>query len=240
MIYIYYAYINEKNHNELIEKYLLRFPREYQQKILSYHRWQDAQLSLMGRLLLMCGMKGLNKGLENFELEYTEYNKPIFSNLDLKFNISHSGNLVLCAISEVFDIGVDVELMNDLKIENFRDQMTVYEWRKVIQVSSRKTAFYEYWTQKEAVVKAHGKGLSIPLKSFEILNDTVTLDNDNFYTKKIELDAQYKIALAYKKSIHDTELNLIPTEDIKLIALPFLTMVKKLNDFFFKEINNKS
>jgi 4'-phosphopantetheinyl transferase len=232
MVYIYYAYIDEANHNELIREHLPRFSKEYQEKVLRFHRWQDAQLSLIGRLLLMCGMKDLDKKVAYFQLEYTDYSKPFFSNLDLKFNISHSGNLVICALSETFDIGIDVELMKDIKIENFSNQMTVYEWGKVMQASCQKTTFYEYWTQKEAVVKAHGKGLSIPLKSFEIQNDTVILDNDNFYTKKIELDAQYKIALAYKKSTHNTELNLIPTKDKKLIALPFSMMIKKLSDFY--------
>ena len=85
MVYIYYTYIHEANHNELIRKQLPRFSNEYQEKVLRFRRWQDAQLSLMGRLLLMCGMKDLDKKIENFQLEYTDHNKPVFSNLDLKF-----------------------------------------------------------------------------------------------------------------------------------------------------------
>ena len=164
----------------------------------------------------MCGMKDLNKELENFQLEYTRYNKPFFSNLDLKFNISHSGNLVLCAISEIFDIGIDVELMNDIDIENFRNQMTLYEWKKISQGKCRKIAFYEYWTEKEAVLKAIGKGLSVPLKSFEVKNNLVKIDNYTFFIQKVEINKEYKISLAYK-----IKRDLIITPNIKLIRNEF-------------------
>jgi 4'-phosphopantetheinyl transferase len=232
MVYIYYAYIDEANHNELIREHLPRFSKEYQEKVLRFHRWQDAQLSLIGRLLLMCGMKDLDKKVAYFQLEYTDYSKPFFSNLDLKFNISHSGNLVMCALSETFDIGVDVELMKDIKIENFSSQMTVYEWEKVTQASCQKMAFYEYWTEKEAVLKAHGKGLSIPLKSFEILGNSTKIQNTTFFIEKIELDTQYKIALAYKKNVVERNLKF---SQIKLIELPFLHISRELISFHLQK-----
>ncbi|WP_075341753.1 4'-phosphopantetheinyl transferase family protein [Tenacibaculum agarivorans] len=219
MVYIYYAYIDEKNHRNLIQNSLTKFSKKYQQKILKYRRWQDAQLSLLGRLLLLNGMKDLNSELEVFELEYTEYNKPFFSNLDLKFNISHSGNIVLCAISKSYDLGVDIELIKDVEIEIFKDQMTIYEWKKIEKNNYPEIAFYEYWTQKEAIIKAHGKGLSIPLKSFEVKDNKTQIDNDVFYVSNITIEEGYTCNIASQNAIHkkDIIINKVDTRNLVTI-----------------------
>ena len=196
MIHIYYSYINEGIHNVLLETHLKKFPIDYQNKILRFRRWEDAQLSLLGRLLLIYGMKSLNKELSGYQLEYTDYCKPFFINLDSKFNISHSGNMVVCAISEEFDVGIDVELINDIGIESFKNQMTLYEWEKINNEEDKICAFYEYWTKKEAVVKAHGKGLSIPLKSFEIIEEKTFIKDSFFSVREILLHKDYKCSLA--------------------------------------------
>ncbi|MBC8756856.1 4'-phosphopantetheinyl transferase superfamily protein [Kordia sp. YSTF-M3] len=196
MIHIYYAYIHEKSHKELIEKHLFRFPEIYQQKIHRYRRWQDAQLSLLGRLLLVHGMNKLNKNFDDYQLEYTDYNKPFFVDSNLKFNISHSGNIVVCAITEGFEVGIDLELINEIKIESFKSQMTAYEWKRVNESENKTNAFYEYWTKKEAVVKAHGEGLSIPLKKIEIINGKTVVKDSSFITKEVFLDKKYKSYLA--------------------------------------------
>ena len=63
-------------------------------------------------------------------------------------------------------------------------------------------AFYNYWTQKEAVVKAHGKGLSIPLQSFEIKDNTTIIDTKTFYASKINLEEKYMCYVAYGQEIN--------------------------------------
>jgi len=224
MVYIYYAYIDEKNHRNLIQNSLTKFSKKYQQKILKYRRWQDAQLSLLGRLLLINGMKDLNSQLEVFELEYTEYNKPFFSNLDLKFNISHSGNIVLCAISESYDLGVDIELIKDIEIEDFKSQMTAYEWNGIEQDNYPEIAFYEYWTQKEAIIKAHGKGLSIPLKSFEVKDNKTQIDNDVFYVSKINIEEGYTCNIASQNEIHKKDISIKKLGVNELFTIMDVTM----------------
>lgn len=82
---------------------------------------------------------------------------------DLRFNISHSGDLALIAVSLHCDIGVDVELMNELPemteiaVRFFSDAA-----KKQFLSSSaenRLETFYKSWTEKESVSKCTGQGI---------------------------------------------------------------------------------
>ncbi len=203
MIYIFYSYISEKNHGLLLQKFLSNFPLDFQQKILSYRRWQDAQLSLLGRLLLNQGiLKNSQLKTVNSKILFNDYNKPYFEDKEINFNISHSGEIVICAISEPYTIGVDIEVMNTININDFKSQMTTNEWNLIVNATNQKVAFYNYWTQKEAVVKAHGKGLSIPLQSFEIKDNATSVDAKMFYTSKVDLEEDYMCYIAYEQEIN--------------------------------------
>lgn len=209
-------------HSMLLEKYLKKFPPDYQNKVLSFRKWEDAQLSLLGRLLLVYGMNDLDKKFDDYQLEYTDYHKPFFINSDLKFNISHSGNLVVCAISKELEVGIDVEFINDINIEIFQNQMTVGELEKINNVEDSNNAFYEYWTKKEAVVKALGKGLSIPLKSFEIVEEKTSVEDSFFVVREMLLNENYKCNLAIMTRTPIIEnANLIKSKDVLIKQVDF-------------------
>jgi 4'-phosphopantetheinyl transferase len=96
----------------------------------------------------------------------------------LHFNVSHTKGLTACAISELAQIGVDVE-----NVTQERDFLAMARGFFAPDESDRLAAtpatnlsrsFYAYWTLKEAYVKAKGIGLSIPLSSVSFdLSDTL-------------------------------------------------------------------
>jgi 4'-phosphopantetheinyl transferase len=200
LIHIYYSNIAEENHKDLLQNELVKFPIDFQNKIKRYRRWQDAQLSLLGRILLLKGINEIyNHDYQNKEIHYTKYNKPYFKDDFIQFNISHSGSIVVCAISEKSEIGIDIEMISDIEINDFKSQLTENEMNKILLSNNKSDAFFEYWTQKEAVIKAHGHGLTIPLKSFEILESTTIINNEKFYLKEIKIENQYKCFLSSKE-----------------------------------------
>ena len=209
MIYILYSYISEDNHEKLVEEFLPEFSIDFQNRIKRYRKWQDAQLSLLGRVLLFGGVKQLGMNYEQSDIKYTQYKKPYFEDKTMQLNISHSGGIVVCALTDACDIGIDVELLNDIKIEDFKAQMTENEWSKVIGSSNKITSFYNYWTQKEAVIKADGKGLSIPLKSFEISQNKTIINGKSFFLKEIRLDAKYKCYISTETPITKESIKII-------------------------------
>lgn len=205
MIYILYTLIKEDNHENLMNNFLPKFSTEFQDKIIRYRRWQDAQLSLLGRGLLVKGMEKINCSFTESDLKYNTFNKPYFDSINVSFNISHSGEVVLCVLS-IEDVGIDIEEIKPIKILDFKSQMTGNEWVLVNESENSKRSFYNYWTQKEAVIKAHGKGLSIPLKSFEVQNMKTTIGSENFFLKKITIKEDYSCHLALKKSLNAIEI----------------------------------
>lgn len=101
------------------------------------------------------------------------YGKPIlFPNTDIDFSLSHSGEYVLIAVARGHKVGVDVEHFRmDLEHEKiarrFFSQAEDEEFN-TIPPEQKVTAFFNCWTRKEAYIKAHGLGMSLPLDSFDV------------------------------------------------------------------------
>ncbi len=106
----------------------------------------------------------------------------------VSFNISHSGETVLVGVAADVDIGVDVETVRPF--DNFMEIAENYfhpiEFQSIAAISRDKQLrkFYEIWTQKEAVVKALGMGLSLPLDSFQVSGELNSWGKTHFLTSQ--------------------------------------------------------
>lgn len=93
----------------------------------------------------------------------------------LRFSVSHSGDLMLCAVILDHEIGVDVEqVRTDLEPGALaRRFFSPDEVRGLAATPPATTldAFFACWTRKEAVIKATGEGLARPLDSFSVSVD---------------------------------------------------------------------
>lgn len=206
MTHLLYAYVNENKHKSLLEDFLPDFPIEFQEKVLRYKRWQDAQLTIVGRLLLKHGLKKFDIKYKENDIIYSEYSKPMFKHDKIKFNISHSGMIVACVITDTNDVGLDIEKIHDIELKDFEAQMLHSEIQKIKNAEDSQIAFFDYWTQKEAVIKANGKGLFIALNTFEIINNKVQISDGVFFLKEIKIDENYRSHLAFKDANFTEEI----------------------------------
>ena len=212
---LFYSKISEDNHNTLIDKYIGRFDKEFQEKVLRYKNWQDSQLSLKGRILLLEAFKENNIPEDEInKIKYTSYGKPYLSNKSFYFNISHSKEIVVCAFSKKYDLGIDIEFLDNVNINNFKSQMLDSEWKRIYTSENKVIEFYKYWTEKESVIKSCGKGLSIPLKSFEVVDNKTTLGIENFRVYTIDLVDNYHCSIALKSKLKNIEVNEISIREI--------------------------
>lgn len=109
--------------------------------------------------------------LDPLSLEFSlgEKGKPLCDNAGAPdFNLSHSGDWVLCGVSSIASIGVDVELASREVSEAVASYaLTPAQLIEVNESANVSQRFMLYWTQKEAISKALGLGLSI---GFNTLN----------------------------------------------------------------------
>ena len=199
---IFYTYINRRLPTSSFERYLEGLPEAACLKIRRFHRWQDAQASLLGLLLLGDGLTALGFDGRQLvkKLEYDSVNKPQLLPGLADFNISHAGDLVVCAISRDSQLGVDIEKKQYIAIEDFDNCWCREEIRWLYRQDDRTSAFFHLWTRKEAVIKAFGKGLSFDLKAINVLDEkVVTGDNGTWTLHPFYLHHSYCAHIAFNR-----------------------------------------
>ena len=145
------------------EKYSLaellgKMPATIQERAHRYKFESDAYHFVLGRLLLKHGLKDMGRGDLLAHITYLENDKP---HLDqVSFNISHSGNLVVCLLAEQGQIGIDIEQHKPLNLSDFEAFFTPNEWSHINKAASPIEKFFWYWTRKESIIKAMGFNLS--------------------------------------------------------------------------------
>lgn len=90
---------------------------EKQERISRFHRFDDAQRTLIGDILirhLLCQMLKIKNNKLIFKIN--KYGKPFLFNCnDIQYNISHSGKWVACAICD-YPVGIDIEQIKPIDI----------------------------------------------------------------------------------------------------------------------------
>ena len=88
----------------------------------------------------------------------------------LRFNLSHTEGLVVCLVSRGRELGVDAEsLHRDRRWLDLAGRFFAPAEARALRgvpAAGRPLRFLEYWTLKEAYVKARGRGLTLPLSGF--------------------------------------------------------------------------
>jgi 4'-phosphopantetheinyl transferase len=148
-------------------------------------------------------------GVEPAELRF-RYGRQGKPELDgnatgLEFNLSHSEEWGLIAVTRIGRAGIDVERCRTLQdMDAMADVcFSAFEMEAYRAATDRAEAFYDTWTRKEAFVKAVGSGLTLPLKSFSVtlqeptkLVEAVELDPERWSLAGLNVAAGYAAAIA--------------------------------------------
>jgi 4'-phosphopantetheinyl transferase len=117
-----------------------------------------------GALRMVLGLY-LSADPQSLEFSIGPMGKPSLKQTftDLRFNLSHSGDLALIAVTRGRDVGVDVErVQRDIEfdpiIEHYFDPTEAWDLRTA-PPQERVGRFFDLWTRKEACLKAEGSGL---------------------------------------------------------------------------------
>lgn len=111
-------------------------------------------------------------------IKKTASGKPYAENARAEFSISHSKEIVACAVSEN-EIGIDAEKIRSV---NFRAAARFATEEEIAYIGESIERFFEIWTLKEAYFKCIGTGLGADIKnvSFRIENGVVECSEKGF------------------------------------------------------------
>lgn len=141
---------------------------------------------------------------------YGENEKPYLADfLDVHFNLSHSGERVMCVLSP-FDVGCDVEIIKGdrgrLAERFFKPEESA--WIKHFETLEKQSeAFYRLWTLKECYMKVTGRGMSLMPDKFALRvdeNENISLyhdgDRPEYAFREIDLHDGYRYAYCMKNN----------------------------------------
>lgn len=109
------------------------------------------------------------------DFERNEYGRPALVPPSVRFNLSNSTKLVVCAVARDRELGVDTEPLDrgDRILDIAESFFTPRERAQLgaLGPSARARRAVTLWTLKEAYMKARGMGMSIPALDFELIFD---------------------------------------------------------------------
>lgn len=156
--------------NEMYLNWLSVLPKEKQIKIQSMKNEKNRFRSVIG-YMLATEIINRDYGIEKSQIKFffDDNGKPFVQNAEIFVSISHSENLVICAVSDK-PIGVDIERIRKVNPGTARKFCTerekVYVFGKIPDENDFKTdsedtliRLFEIWTKKEAYGKMLGKGI---------------------------------------------------------------------------------
>ncbi len=146
--------------------------------------------------------------------------------LPLRFNLSHTRDYVVCAVALDCDLGVDIECVqrsNDV-LSIADHYFSPRETRDLFALppSQQENRFFDYWTLKEAYMKASGEGVSLGLDNFSFelgagdialhLSPAINDDPTRWRFWRCDPYPAHRLALAFKAGAGTpVELRLLET-----------------------------
>mgnify|MGYP000063991965 CR=1 FL=1 len=165
----------------------------------------------------------------HWRFEANDYGRPSIAapeiDRDLRFNLSHTDGLVVLAIAEGCEIGIDVETL-DRQFDTAQIAPTVFEASELNAFQSapehqRCDLFFAFWTLKEAYIKARGMGASLPLDGFAFdlspahprisFNDRCPDDASRWQFRRFNATPEHVIAVAVEAPESAVDIRLIRT-----------------------------
>jgi 4'-phosphopantetheinyl transferase len=211
--------------HKAVNRLISYLPIAEEERIGRYVQPKDRLRSLAANMLariVICRERRDLKGRLRFSRNV--YGKPYVLDESIHFNVSHSGDWVVCALDDS-PIGIDIEreLPIDLQIAEKHYSSAEYANMMSRPVDERLACFYQLWTLKESYVKAIGKGLSIPLHQFTIhvgeasicLTGNGHRHEGSPYFRTYRIDPDYVMSVCSASEMLPDQVTIIPWDRLQ-------------------------
>lgn len=170
-VHVWRVHRNVYNDLKNYSKYFLS--EDEQNRAQRFRFRKDHDLFVIGRYITKMMLAYYTGSTpESVKIMPDSFGKPTCK-MNLFFNISHADDQLLLGFSNS-EIGVDIERVDPaVDIDRIGERhFSEMELEKLWNCTrdERTETFFEIWTQKESLIKGIGKGLSIPLQDFNVIN----------------------------------------------------------------------
>jgi 4'-phosphopantetheinyl transferase len=196
VVTVYYYQIPKNVDAERIYKVCQKLPSEIRLKAESFRFENDKICYLIGKLMLNRVLEDHARDIRN--LKFNEFGKPFIDNF-LDFSTSHSEDRIVFCFSSEGKVGIDIEKITKIHIENFESILTRNELNYIDSQKDKSRHFLNIWTKKEAVLKAMGTGLCDDIVLLETLNPLVIFKEEIWFFKEIDIFPDCIISLGLSK-----------------------------------------
>lgn len=205
---IYYCQFSKNvEHFEILFELL---DQEEKERALRFYFEKDKISFTIARAFLKLIISKYQKvNPKDIKFTYNQYGKSYLDGSNLYYNLSHSKDFSLYGFSYLGELGIDIEFMKekiDFKniIKRFFSENEIKDFLTLPDFLQRE-AFFNGWSRKEAYIKAVGRGLNIPLDSFDVElrpNQEVKIkdireepEKRDWFLYNLEINENYKSAL---------------------------------------------
>ena len=246
-IHLWFVEDEDIRDSELIKSYHCLLSREEADRQRRFYFEKNRHQYLVTRALVRTALSYYTENIikpTEWVFVNNRYGKPSIANhgykSSLSFNLSHSDNMIVLAVTNGQEVGVDVECLSGGReamevIDGFFSAREVAQLRAIPE-RVQSDRFFDLWTLKEAYIKARGMGLSIPLDHFSFeftpaggitISFTSELDDQpkDWQFWQIQPSSTHRAAVGIKSSLSEPfyELhmrNAIPMMQMQAVDFP--------------------
>jgi len=176
-----------------------RLPKCLKELNDEFRNEEDKIRHALGKLLIEKGL--LEFGLEPNCLNHLvedEFNRPYLPACNIDFNLSHSGDYIICAFASGNRVGIDIEEISEINLDDFSSAMNEQQWQLIRNSRNPHATFFKFWTIKESMIKADGRGHSISLNDIHVYDDFGIIDGKRWYYFKTEITSFYSAHISVR------------------------------------------
>ena len=179
------VYLHQISTENSYDHLLHKLPLFICQKITRRKNKQRGQVSLVGYAMLQQALRE-NTDISSEQLKYQKSGKPYFEQHDWYFSISHSQDWVGVALSDEGDLGLDIEHHRDLALSDNTFAFFSSEEKKSILLAHKpQQKVIEYWSKKEAMIKAVGGQMFDMANYTNIVKDEVVWEGKRYHLHQL-------------------------------------------------------
>jgi 4'-phosphopantetheinyl transferase len=178
---------------EALDRWAQSLPPLFRDRLARFHRNEDRYRGALGKWLLSCQLEDIGLPASSIQkLAIGATGRPFLNGVKgIDFNLSHSGDVVVCAVAVGGRVGVDIEAIRAIDCTGPQRVLPEGMPRDGCKHAQEDDVFFRCWTRFESVIKAEGFGLGGPISELKFEETSACFGERRWFLHETLLAAGY-------------------------------------------------